>query len=212
MKRRLCCQKWRSWSRSRSEFVHQKRPPPVCRRSGTIMALNADTHVTHRQRTLDTSEGMNKPYQQQTQTSLGVQSILSALQTHRKRHLAPGDPPRPPKPLPGTSDETRILDRGDASDGATVLRPRRLEIRKKLNPAQEIYELKQENGYLRTEVALLKDTRCALRELQSKTHKAFLILQTALMEVSDSLSASEQRLLSYWGAHSEDGNEEIKAF
>ncbi len=77
---------------------------------------------------------------------------------------------------------------------------------------QRLDELTQQNGYLLAEVALLKETRDALKELQDQTQEAFLVLQAALREVSHRMGNSEQRLRNYWGAHSGDGSEEVTAF
>ncbi len=123
------------------------------------------------------------------------------------------------KPLPGVPGDHIPVDRYIATDASSIsslnLLPRGLEIRKKREPmdfTQRLDELTQQNGYLLAEVALLKETRDALKELQDQTQEAFLVLQAALREVSHRMGNSEQRLRNYWGAHSGDGSEEVTAF
>ena len=77
---------------------------------------------------------------------------------------------------------------------------------------QRIHELTRENGYLREELAMYKDTRTALRELQERTKQAHQILNNALQDVSRRLARSERRLLDYWGVNIDDASEEAVIF
>ena len=164
--------------------------------------------------TLEPQEHYNS--KMSTLTACGVQSLLSSLQSQRSRaHGHSADLIHDRKPLPERPmrKETPQLDNGKR--GAEIdLLPRPLAIyrRNDSSPAQELEGLVEENGYLRAEVNHLKDTRRALSKLQGKTREAFLILQGALEQLSGDLSESEQRLMSYWGSHCEDGNEEVQAF
>lgn len=57
---------------------------------------------------------------------------------------------------------------GDVNFSGLELLLRRLEIKKKREPVdfvQRIHELTQQNGYLLAEVAFLKETQIALKEL-----------------------------------------------
>ena len=123
------------------------------------------------------------------------------------------------KLLLGSPEEITSLDHRIGKTGGTTssldLLPTRLKIHKKtghMTPAQDVYELTRQNGYLQAEVALLKETRSALRDLQAKAKEASAILRGALKEVSEKLAESEQRLVNYWGIHSDDGYEELNAF
>ena len=126
---------------------------------------------------------------------------------------------RTEKSLPGVPDEhTNIngpIEVDDRSFPTFDLLPRRLEITKKrerVDFAQRIHELTQQNGYLLAEVELLKETRLALKELQDQTQEAFWVLQAALHKVSDRIETSERRLMNYWGTHSGDRSDEVTAF
>ncbi len=77
---------------------------------------------------------------------------------------------------------------------------------------QRIHELTRENGYLREELAMYKDTRTALRELQERTKQAHQILNNALQDVSRRLARSERRLLDYWGVNIDGASEEAVIF
>ncbi len=77
---------------------------------------------------------------------------------------------------------------------------------------QRIHELTRENGYLREELAMYKDTRTALRELQERTKQAHQILNDALQDVSRRLARSERRLLDYWGVNIDGASEEAVIF
>ena len=151
-----------------------------------------------------------------TSTANGVQSLLSSLQSQKTRvHGRSVDRTHHHKPLPERPMRKEALQSDNGKrDAAIDLLPRPLAIHRRNggSSTQELEDLAKENGYLRAEVDLLKDTRCALRELQSKTREAFLILKGALDRLSEDLSESEQRLMSYWGSHCEDGTEEAQAF
>ena len=151
-----------------------------------------------------------------TSTANGVQSLLSSLQIQKPRvHGRSVDRIHHQKPLPERPMRKEALQSDNGKrDAAIDLLPRPLAIYRRNggSSAQELEDLAKENGYLRAEVDLLKDTRRALSELQGKTREAFLILKGALEQLSEDLSESEQRLMSYWGSHCEDGNEEAQAF
>lgn len=79
---------------------------------------------------------------------------------------------RTEKPLSGVpGDHTNVNSRilmGDVNFSGLELLLRRLEIKKKREPVdfvQRIHELTQQNGYLLAEVAFLKETQIALKEL-----------------------------------------------
>ncbi len=77
---------------------------------------------------------------------------------------------------------------------------------------QRIHELTRENGYLREELAMYKETRGALRDLQEKSKKAHQILNDALQDVSRKIARSERRLLDYWGVNIDGASEEAIVF
>ena len=112
-----------------------------------------------------------------------------------------------------TTLDHRIHTRGGTTSNLDCL-PHRLKIDKKqpTSSEQSIRELTRENGYLRQELALYKDIRLVLFDLQEKTKQANLTLQDALRDVTRKVARGEQRLLNYWGVHIDDGNEEIKVF
>jgi hypothetical protein len=123
------------------------------------------------------------------------------------------------KPLPGRPVEVTPLDHAIARHHGTTSNldclPHRLRISKEqvsATPMQRIHELTRENGYLREELAMYKDTRTALRELQERTKQAHQILNDALQDVSRRLARSERRLLDYWGVNIDDASEEAVIF
>ena len=93
--------------------------------------------------------------------------------------------------------------------------PDKLNIKKKrqqINITRRIEELTQQNGYLLAELAVLKESRVALKELEHKTQEACRILEAALNVASQRARFSEKLLMDYWGTHLGDGSEEIRVF
>lgn len=77
---------------------------------------------------------------------------------------------------------------------------------------ERIHDLTRENGYLREELAMYKDTRTALLDLQERTKQAHQILHNALQDLSRRLARSEKRLLDYWGVNIDGASEEAAIF
>ncbi len=77
---------------------------------------------------------------------------------------------------------------------------------------ERIHDLTRENGYLREELAMYKDTRTALRDLQERSKQAHQILHHALQDLSRRLARSEKRLLDYWGVNIDGASEEAAIF
>ncbi|KAL6712958.1 hypothetical protein ACLMJK_009513 [Lecanora helva] len=165
-------------------------------------------------------KGSDTPLQSQTHNqSSGYQSPPKILQDRTPTRRLPPHRLSFVKALPAPPEEIDRLDHRIGSSGGTTssleLLPHRLKLHKETRdrtPAERIEELQRQNGFLFAEVALLKETRRALRELQAQTEEAFQILQKALSEVKKRLAGSESRLMEYWGIHTEDGSEEIDAF
>lgn len=151
------------------------------------------------------------------------ESILSTLRRPGRKPDQPHlqTPPasvnkvrRPGLPNEITSLEHVIEAHGGTTSGSDLL-PHRLKIQKKTkytSPAQEIDDLKRQNGYLLAEVALLKETRTTLSGLQFKTQEAYQLLRLALQEVTKKLASSERRLMEYWGINPNDGSTEVRVF
>ncbi len=123
------------------------------------------------------------------------------------------------KPLPGRPVEITPLDHTIERHNGTTSNldclPHRLRISKQqtaVSPMQRIHELTRENGYLREELAMYKETRGALRDLQEKSKKAHQILNDALQDVSRKIARSERRLLDYWGVNIDGASEEAIVF
>jgi len=180
-------------------------------------------HHTNRERLWDKTDGREAINPQPIRPTSALRSAMVQPQARgvgyrEPRPYTPTHPSRHhQKPLPSQPEEADILDyrSKQANAPGSTLYPRRLSIRKKLrfiDPSQEIRGLREQNGYLRAEVAHLDETRCALSALQGKTQDAFLLLQSALEEVARKLARSDQRMMNYWGLHAKDGFEEHRAF
>ena len=123
------------------------------------------------------------------------------------------------KPLPGEPEELTPLDHRIAIQGGTTSNidylPNRLKIHKtriSKSPSEEIWELTQENGYLREELAYYKRAFKSTHDFKEEVSRAHRLLQQALQTMSRRAKDSEGQLLQYWGIHWDDGNEEIKVF
>ena len=93
--------------------------------------------------------------------------------------------------------------------------PDKLNVKKKRQPidiVRRIEELTQHNGHLSAELAVLRESRVALKELRHKTQEACRILEAAMTVASHKARFSEQLLIDYWGTHLGDGSEEIRVF
>ncbi len=77
---------------------------------------------------------------------------------------------------------------------------------------QQIYKLIRENGYLREELAIYKDTRTTFRELQKRFKKTYQILNNTLQDISRRLVRSERRLLDYWDVNIDNASKKAVIF
>ncbi len=62
---------------------------------------------------------------------------------------------------------------------------------------ERIYNFTQENSYFREELAIYKNTRTVLRDLQERSKQTYQILYYIFQDLSRRLARSEKRLLNY---------------
>lgn len=72
---------------------------------------------------------------------------------------------------------------------------------------RELNDLIRENDYFRQKIVYYKEFRNVMLKFHSQTRETSLLLQSAIKELSDKMTKSEEAMLSYWDIKLNDINE-----